>query len=264
MEAISLSESKRLGELEKIIQAGKQTFLEVGIALAEICERKLYKAEFSTFAEYTIKKWGWGKSYAYTLIESAKVVRALPQKVSTIVDNEAKARALQQVPEKKRAPALEKLAASGEPVTAKAIQKFAKPIPKKPKAEPKQPTDETGLTIPLSLREVWEAQWAEAQEMLGHISVIRSALKARQESDNPHFRELNFSSVLSNLNQAWEDIKRAKPYAVCPCCNGKLPNGECGKCSNRGWVSEFFWCGPFVLTEEKQMRAHAVSQQGKK
>jgi hypothetical protein len=58
-EPINLAESKRLIELEKIIEAGQQVFIAVGTALAEIRDARLYKSDFKTFEEYCHKKWNF-------------------------------------------------------------------------------------------------------------------------------------------------------------------------------------------------------------
>src|SRR6516162_2761361 len=91
---VRIRDDERLAELEKVIAKGQKTFVEVGLALAEIRDMRLYKREYSGFAEYCQNKWGWNKSYAYYMIDSAEVVKALPEKVSTIVDTESQAREL--------------------------------------------------------------------------------------------------------------------------------------------------------------------------
>ena len=76
-EPISLAESKRLIELEKVIEAGQQTFIEVGTALAEIRDARLYKADYKTFENYCVSKWGFKRAHAYRLIDAADVVKDL-------------------------------------------------------------------------------------------------------------------------------------------------------------------------------------------
>ena len=62
---ISIRDDERLAELEKMIARGKKTFVEVGLALAEIRDLRLYKREYSGFEEYCQKKWGWTQQHAY-------------------------------------------------------------------------------------------------------------------------------------------------------------------------------------------------------
>jgi hypothetical protein len=124
LEAITLPESKRLIDLEKTIAAGQKTFVEVGTALAEIRDAKLYRSDYGTFEDYCREKWGWKKSYSYMLIEASSIVKSLPQKVSTIVDTESQARELAKVEPEKREEVLTKASESGK-VTAQSIKEAA-------------------------------------------------------------------------------------------------------------------------------------------
>ena len=51
-EAIQVMECKRLQFLEAIIERGQQTFIEVGNALMEIRESRLYLENYPTFEDY--------------------------------------------------------------------------------------------------------------------------------------------------------------------------------------------------------------------
>lgn len=71
--ALAPPEVARLDQLEATIERGLSSFVEVGNALAEIRDGRLYRAEFGTFEEYCRGKWGMGRSYAYEIMESATV-----------------------------------------------------------------------------------------------------------------------------------------------------------------------------------------------
>ena len=45
-----------------------------GLALMEIRDGRLYRAEFGTFEEYCNQRWGWERAHAYRLIDAAQVV----------------------------------------------------------------------------------------------------------------------------------------------------------------------------------------------
>ena len=77
--------------------------------------------------------------------------------------------------------------------------------------------------------------------------------RAAQEAKDKLFAEVSFSSALSQLNQAWTDIQTAKPFAVCPTCQGQLPD-NCTLCRGRGLVSEYRW-NTCVTSEDKAFRA---------
>jgi VRR-NUC domain len=84
-------EHKRLDELEAIIERGVQAFVEVGEALMEIRDSRLYKQTHSSFESYLRERWKMSRPRGYQLIDAAKL--------STTVDtfpaeNERQARAL--------------------------------------------------------------------------------------------------------------------------------------------------------------------------
>src|SRR5512138_440401 len=99
---LSTSEAGRLAELETVIARGLQTFIEVGSALMEIRNSRLYRQMYATFEEYCQERWDLRKSRIYQLMDAAEVVENL--KSSTIVElsggniplpvNEAQARPL--------------------------------------------------------------------------------------------------------------------------------------------------------------------------
>ena len=66
-----------LPELERVIERGQQTFIEVGRALLEIRDRRLYRETHATFEAYCRERWGWGRSNAYELMDAARVAGVL-------------------------------------------------------------------------------------------------------------------------------------------------------------------------------------------
>ena len=67
-------EENTLVTLEAIIEAGLATFVEVGTALAEISDQRLYRATHDTFEAYVADRFGISRSSAYRKIEAARVV----------------------------------------------------------------------------------------------------------------------------------------------------------------------------------------------
>ena len=249
-EGLTVVESGRLVELEQTIARGQKTFVEVGAALAEIRDTRLYKQEHGTFEEYCRVEWGWEKAYANHVIRAADVVKSLPENLATMVATERQARELVKVAPGERAGLVQAIADSGEPVTAAAIKRHLPPAPGLVR-------DGTGWPIPTQLVPLW-LRADEAQEMLTAISHIRGALRTAQEGQDVLFAEVLFSSVLSHLNQAFTDIKTAKPYAVCPACQGQVPD-KCLLCRGRGLISEFKW-DHAVSREDKAFRQRQHQQ----
>jgi hypothetical protein len=67
----------RLGELEGVIERGLATFVDVGAALLEIRDSRLYRESHATFEDYCRERWGLSTTFAYDIIISAKVVGQL-------------------------------------------------------------------------------------------------------------------------------------------------------------------------------------------
>jgi hypothetical protein len=86
-----LDKRDRLGELEVVIERGLTTFVEVGNAIREIRDSKLYKESHGTFEDYCRERWGWSRVHAHRQMEAANTAELLP--IGNI-PNEAVAREL--------------------------------------------------------------------------------------------------------------------------------------------------------------------------
>lgn len=74
-----LRAQRRLVELEGVIQGGLQTFTEVGQALLEIRDSRLYRfGGFATIDDYLRERWHMSRSYAHRIMEATEVQAALP------------------------------------------------------------------------------------------------------------------------------------------------------------------------------------------
>jgi len=121
----------------------------------------------------------------------------------------------------------------------------------KPPPPPSQVVDGTGWPIPTQLIPLWQRA-PEVQELLTILSRVKGTLRNAQENRDRLFAEVNFSSALSQLDQAWTDVKTAKPFAVCPTCQGQVPD-QCTLCRGRGLISEYRW-NTCVTREDKEFR----------
>jgi hypothetical protein len=133
--ALTQSDTERLKELESVIERGRKTFIEVGYALAEIRDLRLYRQTHATFEAYCAEQWGWTRQRSYQLMNAATVVKLLPAGMSTRVDNEATARELAKLEPQEREKVLLAIEQRGGRVTPAAIRavveegKPAKPEP---------------------------------------------------------------------------------------------------------------------------------------
>lgn len=122
--SLSTTETTRLAELLTIIQNGVR---DVGEALIEIRDKKLYRAESKSFEEFCAKNLHMGRAHAYRLIEYHEM------KMSPIGDkiaNEGQAREVARVKPEKRARVVREAAAraeeEGKPMAARHIAAAAR------------------------------------------------------------------------------------------------------------------------------------------
>lgn len=86
---------RTLPELEHVIEKGLRTFVDVGLALVEIRNRRLFQvAGYSTFEAYCRERWGFQASRARQLIGAAETVTTVTATGLPAPDNERQARAL--------------------------------------------------------------------------------------------------------------------------------------------------------------------------
>jgi hypothetical protein len=65
-------EPRSLADCERVIEQGKQTFMEVGQALLEIRDRRLYLETHATFADYCSERWGFSDRHARRLMAATR------------------------------------------------------------------------------------------------------------------------------------------------------------------------------------------------
>jgi hypothetical protein len=116
-------------------------------------------------------------------------------------------------------------------------------------------TDALGRRIPEQLHELWNRR-NEVQEMLNELSRVRVILRKGQQSRDPLLSEVPFSSALAHLDQAYNAVQVAKPYAVCAFCQGQ----GCKACAQRGLLGKFRW-DVTVPREHKEAVARLVEKE---
>lgn len=115
------AEAARLAELLPIIERGINSFVEVGRALIEVSDRRLYRETHATFEEFCQDKYSMTAGQAYRLCAAAETVKMLPSGQQKLIQNERQARELAKAPTADR-PKILRAAARKGPVTAKSIK----------------------------------------------------------------------------------------------------------------------------------------------
>lgn len=100
---LSSSETKEKEECEEIIRSHLRSFLQCASALKRIHDKKLYRADFSTFEAYSWEQWGYGRAYAHRLVKAADYVENIlrPLGDGPLPENESQIRPLTSLPPEK-------------------------------------------------------------------------------------------------------------------------------------------------------------------
>lgn len=123
---LSEAEQKEFSELEKQVEPFIASYVTAGIALATIKDKKLYRENYTTFAEYMQDKWKLSHRRANQLIDAAEVA----QKVEPLVPllTERVAREVSKAPKSKQKKVAKAIAKHqkkiGKPITAKDVEKI--------------------------------------------------------------------------------------------------------------------------------------------
>ena len=88
----------RLSHLETVIAQQRGSFYQIGKALKEIRDDRLYRQLlFASFEAYLKDRWDMGRAQAYRLIEAARVIDNLSPIGDILPENEAQVRPLVQL-----------------------------------------------------------------------------------------------------------------------------------------------------------------------
>lgn len=240
--ARGFSNQSRYEVLKEKVRTWWEDRSKVGAALQEIRDQKLYKHEHETFEDFCKQEYGFERAHAYRLIGFAEVKATIEMSpIGDKVTRESQARALAPVPEEKRVEVLEETAKTG-PVTAKRITETATKLEtetvKAAKLKESVHLDKIGYPIPETILDDWQRA-EEFLEVLAKITQVKSVVKSALEDKDVVFSEVN-NTVLSTLTNAYDDLKRVLPYAVCTTCQGRTPK-KCTTCKGRGFISKFFF-----------------------
>ncbi len=94
--SLTTREQREFARAEQTIARGLKSFLEVGLALKEIKDGRLYRSEYDTFEEYCVRRWEMSRPRAYALCAASEVVADLSPigDIRLLPENEAQTRPL--------------------------------------------------------------------------------------------------------------------------------------------------------------------------
>ena len=93
VQPLTALEQGRLVELERVVDTGLGTFVEVGLVLKEIRDSRLYRTQHATFENYCQQRWRFTRTHGHRLIVAAKVAGDLLPIGNKLLTCEAQVRA---------------------------------------------------------------------------------------------------------------------------------------------------------------------------
>ncbi len=208
--ALTQADRRRLASLERTIEKGLPTCIEVARALAEIRDTRLYMESHATFEEYLKGRWNLERRHAYRLINAAKVAK----RVSLVsrgtqtppILTERAARELNRVSADRQAEVWTAAvaASNGNTPTAQVVRDVV--------AQTSEPSDE------------------QIAEMVGCTVEMMDRAKTIIDAD-PEIADRVLRGEL-DMDRAEAEIAAHKPAATCPTCGGTEVDvdGDCVKC----------------------------------
>lgn len=185
----------RLTHLENIIAGNQCRFYEIGKALKEIRDSRLYKLTlFATFEAYARARWDIGRAQAYRLINAYSIVGNLSPIGDVLPGNEAQTRPLLQLDPPEQRKIWKDFLNTGMDINARNIKKFIAERKAKEKNKPADLTDQISSeymdAVQEMLTQIRFAQndhWQKTSRQAALLwnRVIREKIVSR-ESSNGH------------------------------------------------------------------------------
>lgn len=185
----------RLTHLENLIAHNQCHFHEIGKALTEIRDTRLYKLTlFETFEAYTRARWDMGRAQAYRLIESHKVICNLSPIGDILPANESQTRPLVQLNSLEQRKVWKDFLNTGKEITAFNIRKFITACKVTDKGKPVDLTGQISCeymdAVQAMLEQVCLAQndhWQKTSRQAGLLwnQVVREKILSKKP-DNGH------------------------------------------------------------------------------
>jgi len=242
--ALSIAEQSSLARCEQIIDRGLSSFVEVGTALAEIRDKRLYRTAEEpnwTFGDYCKERWGIGRDYAYKQIDSAIIHKHL----STIVDispaTESQCRPLTTIrkttPDGERVLDMERIGeAWGLAVKRASVAPNSPPkITAKVVSEAVQATVNPHRQTPVVDADLLQKDTTERNRLFRECRITLQDFQGCLQAllDSPWGRYLVPSEVRGHVKQLRTQLRNQFPRFVCPDCEGR----GCEPCAYTGMTT---------------------------
>jgi hypothetical protein len=230
MNELTTTEVSRLESLERIIAKGMRSFVDVGLALAEIQGNRLYRDQHETFEAYCQERWNFTAARGRQLAGAVSAMASLPADLPK-PSSASQAEALAKVDDADRAEvwrdAITEASRYGKNPTAKDIRRID---------ETRKSRGDDGVSDWIERSKGEEEMAHLAPLFIEMTQILNRALDVADTLSRTSAREwllTSGSALLTNIRAAKEHVHAAKPAGICPTCGG---NG-CAKCFGTGWMN---------------------------
>jgi len=223
------SDHQELKRLEGIISKGKKAFSEVGAALYEIRESKLYRSTHKTFEAYVADRWEFSKSRARQLIEAAAVIENVyncNQTQPILPSSEGVARELAKLPAEEQSEVWEEVIKTTASPTARIVKAV---VEKRKEAEPACVPKTVAPAEPFASQQDFAATIHAAAT---HVDKLVHTVRELAEQEGGVW--LDTTTIEMNAKALKAEIRSAAFWIVCPACDGQ----GCKECRKHGWLSK--------------------------
>ena len=234
-ESLNKEERENLRRCERIVEQGLTTFTEVGNALLEIRDKRLYRETHRSFGAYLRERWQLKRSRAHQLIDAAKVAANLSTTVDTPPPtNERQVRALSPLPPEEQQAAWRDAvehAPNGTPTSKDveaAVRAKRNPVPKKHQtAQTARATAEHRITTPTGegRSDVKEPQTVRTSETpLRLIQRLSTALEDIRQASASDAESRNV--YIDGLRKHKKDVATVLKVLLTPATPGVTEQGR--------------------------------------
>jgi len=130
VETYTQDDARQFLQCEQVIGEGLKTFIEVGQALLEIKNARLYRKQYHTFEEYCIQRWKMSIRQAQRFIQSSKIASNIQQGDQSVAlpTSEYQIRTLASLAPREQQEVWQELNEQDAPITGRLIQTKVKQL----------------------------------------------------------------------------------------------------------------------------------------
>lgn len=230
-------------ELQRLLPNFASIRLAIGEQLLIIHDAEVWKETHKTLKAFFLETFGLDRSYAYRLMDAAKVTKNL--NLSPIGDNAEVPKLESQLREVAKAPAelqaevvrkaVEKAAEENRKPTASDFKKVVGELLDEREQLPQGESDPVGVDDESEEEDDYPDPRQMAAPLMAHVKTLTQMLNSLKKLREEHGGQwIDVQSIGTQITELKHNIKSSIYYADCPSCNGK----GCDRCRQSGFLPE--------------------------